>query len=498
MTDKKYVVGIDGGTEGIRVGIFTLDGTPVVFAAEKYTTSFPRPGWAEQSPDDWWRSLGVAMNRALAESGVSKDDILGLAADTTCCSVVALDAEMRPLRDAIIWMDVRADAEAEAVLATGDAALQVNNGGKGPVSAEWMLSKSLWINRNQPEIWEQAAVICEYQDYLNYQMTGELVASINNASIRWHYRADKGGFPVDLLAALSIPELAEKWPSDVLGLGEAIGGLTPAAAAHLGLNPGTTVAQGGADAFIAMLGLGVVKTGQLAFITGSSHLHLGNTDSAVHGDGIWGTYNSALRPGQHVIEGGQTSTGSIIAWFHRMIGEPDMASLNEEAAAIAPGADGLVVLDHFQGNRTPFTDAASRGCLNGLSLSHTRGHIFRALMEGIGYGTELILENFRTGGFTPSEMVICGGATNSELWMQIHADISNLPIIKTRVADAPALGSAMLAGICGGAFSSFEQAADAMVQVERRIEPDPDRHAVYRDLIADYKALYPALRDIRR
>ena len=270
------MVGIDGGIEGIRVGIFTLDGTPVMFAAEKYATSFPRPGWADQNPDDWWRSLGVAMNRALAESGVSKDDILDLAADTSCCSVVALDAEMRPLRDAIIWMDVRADAEAAAVLATGDAALQMNNGGKGPVSAEWMLSKSLWINRNQPEIWEQAAVICEYQDYLNYQMTGELVASINNASIRWHYRADKGGFPIDLPAALSIPELAEKWPSDVLGLGDVIGGLTPAAAAHLGLNPGTTVAQGGADAFIATLALGVVKTGQLAFITGSSHLHLGN------------------------------------------------------------------------------------------------------------------------------------------------------------------------------------------------------------------------------
>ena len=154
-----------------------------------------------------------------------------------------------------------------------------------------------------------------------------------------------------------------------------------------------------------------------------------------------------------------------------------MASINEEAAAIAPGADGLVVLDHFQGNRTPFTDAASRGCLNGLSLSHTRGHIFRALMEGIGYGTELILENFRSGGFTPSEMVICGGATNSELWMQIHADISNLPIIKTRVADAPALGSAMLAGICGGAFSSFEQAAEAMVLQERRAQAGGARSA---------------------
>ena len=123
MTAHQYVLGIDGGTEGIRVGIFTLDGTPVIFAAEPYTTNFPQPGWAEQDPRDWWNALGIAMRRALAESGINKNDIVGLAADTTCCSVVALDAGMQPLRDAIIWMDVRAEAEAEAVLATGDPAL---------------------------------------------------------------------------------------------------------------------------------------------------------------------------------------------------------------------------------------------------------------------------------------------------------------------------------------------------------------------------------------
>ena len=173
-----------------------------------------------------------------------------------------------------------------------------------------------------------------------------------------------------------------------------------------------------------------------------------------------------------MIEGGQTSTGSIIAWFHRLIGKPDMALLNREAAAITPGAGGMVALDHFQGNRTPFTDAASRGCLSGLSLGHTRAHIFRALMESIGYGKELILNNFRNSGFMPSEMIICGGASNSELCMQIHADISNIPIIKTKVADAPALGRAMLAAISGGAFANFEKAADAMVEVERQLEPD--------------------------
>ena len=174
-----------------------------------------------------------------------------------------------------------------------------------------------------------------------------------------------------------------------------------------------------------------------------------------------------------------------------------MASLNEEAAAIAPGADGLVVLDHFQGNRTPFTDAASRGCLNGLSLSHTRGHIFRALMEGIGYGTELILENFRTGGFTPSEMVICGGATNSELWMQIHADTAGIPVRIPESTDAPSMGSAILAAHGAGHFASIDEGIDAMVKPGVLIEPDPAATATYENVYQQYRALYPALKQIR-
>ncbi|MGE0716789.1 MAG: ribulokinase [Alphaproteobacteria bacterium] len=495
----RYVVGIDGGTESLRAGVFDLTGRPLAFAAAPYETRFPEPGRAEQDPRDWWRAIGIAVRRAVAEAGVAPADIAALAVDTTCCSVVALDAAGEPVRPALIWMDVRAVAETRAVVATGDPALIVNSGGAGPVSAEWMIPKALWLARNEPAAFAAAATIGEYQDYLNLHLTGRRVASVNNVSVRWHHRMDAGGRPLTLLKALGIEELAEKWPSEILRLGEVVGGLTARAAEHLGLPPGLPVAQGGADAFIAMIGLGVVRPGRMAFITGSSHLHLGLTAEPFHGRGIWGTYAGALLPGLHTVEGGQTSTGSVVSWMRRLFGGTvSYAELDREAAAVPPGSDGLVVQDHFQGNRTPHTDPLSRGAVLGLSLKHGRGHVFRATLEGIAFGTELILETMRGAGYRPEEVVICGGATRSDLWLQIHADVSNLPLTLTRVTDAPALGSAILAAVAAGEFATIEEAAGAMVAVERRIEPSASAHSAYRAPYEAYKRAYGALAEVVR
>lgn len=490
----RFVLGVDGGTESLRAGIFDLSGNPVAFAASGYETRFPAPGRAEQDPRDWWRALGEAVRGALREARISPAEILALSVDTTCCSVVLLDNQGDPVRPALIWMDVRAADEARDLVATGDPALVVNAGGAGPVSAEWMLPKALWLQRNEPRNYAAATTVCEYQDYLNLHLTGRRVASINNAAVRWHYRADAGGWPLSLIDALGLGDLREKWPGEVVRLGEVIGGLTPRAAAHLGLPANLPVAQGGADAFIAMIGLGAIRPGTMAFITGSSHLHLAITAKPFHGRGIWGTYADAVLPGAHVVEGGQTSTGSVVAWLKRLLGEgASYAALNAEAAAVPPGCDGLVVQDHFQGNRTPHTDARSRGALVGLSLNHTRGHVFRAVLEGIAFGSELILETMRTNGYRPDEIVIAGGATRSDLWLQIHADVSNVPLTLTRVPDAPALGSAILAAVAAGAYGSIQEAASRMVAVARRIEPSAASHAAYRDAYAAYKRAYPAL-----
>ncbi len=492
-----YLIGVDGGTESLRAIVFDLDGRPKGSHASAYQTQFPKPSWAEQDPQDWWRCLGEAARGAVRNAGVPADEIIALAADTTCCSVVAVDAAGNPLRPAMIWMDVRSAAEAAEVAASGDPALRINSAGTGPVSAEWMIPKSLWMKRNQPELFGRAARICEFQDYINWRLTGRWVASLNNMAVRWHYQSREGGLPLSLLEKLGIPELVEKWPPLIVRPGDVIDSLTREAAEHLGLKAGTPVVQGGADAFIGMIGLGVTEPGEMALITGSSHLHLGIADQPIHAPGVWGTYMDAVYPDKPIIEGGQTSTGSVIAWFKRNFApNTGFDVLNEDAAKIEPGCEGLLVLDHFQGNRTPYTDALSRGAITGLTLKHTPAHIYRAIIESICLGTKLIVEKFGAA-FTPKRIVVAGGATHSPLWLQIHADTIGAPLELTEVPDAPALGCAILAARGVDRFGSIEEGARAMVRTARVIEPDLARAQRYVGCYAQYRELYAALKKVR-
>lgn len=493
-----YVIGVDGGTESLRAFVFDLDGVPRGSHATAYKTDFPKPSWAEQDPEDWWQALGASVKGALAKANVAAQDVIALCVDTTCCSVVTLERDGRPLRPAMIWMDVRSARQADAIAATKDPALRVNGAGSGPVSAEWLIPKSLWIKEKQRELFDRAEKIGEYQDYINLRLTGRWVGSLNNMSVRWHYQTDYGGRPVSLLKTLVLEELLDKWPMEVIAPGDVIGPLTRPAAEHLGLKADIPVVQGGADAFIGMVGLGVTEPGEMALITGSSHLHLGVAASPVHKPGVWGTYMDAVYPDKAIIEGGQTSTGSVIAWFKRHFA-PDTSfdELNEAASALEPGAEGLVVLDHFQGNRTPYTDAASRGAITGLTLKHTPTHVFRAIMESICLGTRLIIDSFGEA-FSAKRIVVAGGASNSRFWLQIHADTIGAPLELTEVPDAPALGCAILAACGAGRFATIKEGCKAMVRRRAIIEPDGRRTQLYeREIYPRYVALYGALKSVR-
>ena len=493
-----YFLTADGGTESIRARVYDLSGTCLASAAVPYETKFSSGARAEQNPEDWWSSFVQAARRAISESAIDPAAIEAITLATTSCTVVALDADGKPLRPSIIWMDVRASDEAEAVLATGDDALLANGGGRGPVSAEWMIPKALWIARNEPEIFEKAETICEYQDFMTLRLTGEKAASLNNVSLRWHYSTDRGGFPKSLLEKLGLEALLQKWPSRVVAPGEVIANLSANAASELGLSQKVKVVQGGADALIGMIGLGVAKPGQLALITGSSHLQFGVSDKPLHAPGIWGSYPDMVYPKRYIIEGGQTSTGSVIAWLGRMMnGTMDMEELNRKAAALEPGADGLLVQDHFQGNRTPYTDALSRGAIVGLTLAHEPHHVFRAIMEGISFGTRAILDAMAEAGYSGQEITVGGGASASPLWLQIHADTAGLPVCVPQSRDAPSVGAAVLAAHGAGHFASIDDGIAAMVKPGTRIEPRPRETAIYNEIYQQYRALYPALKSVR-
>ncbi len=492
-----YFLTADGGTESLRARIYALDGTCLGSAAVPYETRFAPGARAEQNPEDRWSALVQATRGAVSDAGIEATQIEAMAYATTCCTVVALDAEGRALRPALMWMDVRAHAEAEAVLATRDPALRVNGAGQGPVSAEWMIPKALWIRRNEPAVFDAAATICEYQDFLTLRLTGERVASLNNAGLRWHYSSRAGGWATGILQALGLEELETKWPSRVVPPGEVIGTLTREAAETLGLKQTVKVVQGGADALIGMIGLGVARPGQLALITGSSHLQFGVTSVPLHAPGVWGAYPDIVYPDRWIIEGGQTSTGSVINWLRRLTGGTlDLTRMNELAATLPPGAEGLIVQDHFQGNRTPYTDPLSRGAIVGLTLAHEPQHIFRAVMEGIGFGTRAILNAFREAGYQSDEITAGGGATASDLWMQIHADTAGIPVRVPASPDAPSMGSAVLAAHGAGRYASIDDGIAGMVKPGRVVEPDPVAMKAYDGIYQRYLALYPALKAV--
>jgi ribulokinase len=505
-TNNSYLLGLDFGTESVRGALFDLDGKMLHTQAETYPTFFPRPGWAEQNPDDWWQSFIRVVNKIFQHSGISSKSIVALTVDTTCCTVLALDKNFNPLRNALIWMDVRSFRQAEKIAASGMEPLKYN--GFGSVSAEWMPCKALWIKENEPDVYDRAAHICEFQDWINYKLTGQFVGSINNVTLRWYYDSKSGGWPVEFYQKIGLGGVIEKYPQKILKLGEPIAKIKPDVAEQAGLSKDTLVVQGGADACIGVIGLNAVKPGRLAFITGSSHLMIGHAEEEFHKKGIFGAFPDGIMPGLFAIEGAQISTGSILKWFKdnfikqtyiekaKKNGLAIYDYLSSQAEKINIGSEGIILLNYWQGNRNPLVDSQARGVIWGLSLSHTPIHVYRAIMEAVCYGTEHIMRYFKDVGFKPQEVYACGGATQSDFWIQMHSDVIGVPIKLTEEHNAPLLGDAILAATGAGLYDSIEEAAEHMVKIRKTIEPDPSKTAAYQYYVDKYIATYPLLKDL--
>jgi FGGY-family pentulose kinase len=502
-----YLLGIDYGTESCRAGIFDTDGRPLASEATTYALTHPRPGWAEQDPDEWWSALVTSVRAVLDQAGVAPDSIAGLSVDATTCTVVALDSNGRHTRPAIMWMDVRAADQARRIGESRHPARKYNGGGAGPVSAEWLPSKLLWLKEREPSTYHDAAHLVEATDWATFRLTGRLTANINTAAVRGYHDRDEGGWPTGFYEEIGLDDVFDKLPPEVLDLGTPVEGLSKAAAEELGLKAGTPVAQGGGDAWVGQIGLNVVSPGKMALITGSSHVLIGQTDHAVSGEGFFGAYTDAVVPGQYTVEGGQVSTGSVLKWFKDyfckdLAPEADKQGvslydyMNERIESLPPGSEGLIVLDYWQGNRTPYTDPLARGMMWGFSLHHSPLHVYRAIQEGVCYGTAHILRAMRDAGFDVKEFVAAGGFTKSRQLMQMHADVSGVPITFTEVGDAVILGGAILAATGAGLFGSIGEAAGAMVHETDTIEPDSARHEEYKFFVDAYAETYPRMREL--
>jgi FGGY-family pentulose kinase len=495
-------LGLDVGTQSVRAALFDPKGNRRAFATAPLDTVHPQPGWAEQDPLQWWQAARAALPQALDRAGAKADEIAGIGLDCTACTVLPCRRDGAPLGRALLWMDQRAFREAAEISATGDPSLRYVS---GVVSPEWMLPKALWLKRHQPVVYGQAEHVIECTDWFMYRLTGQWTLSLNHVTVKWNYARPDGGWSAALLRQVGLEDLHAKWPTTIVPLGQGELCLSASAAKELELRQGIPVAQGGIDAYLGMLGMGAVGSGDLAMVMGSSTCHLAMSAQGLFDSGMLGCYPDAVVEGLYTLEGGQTATGSILNWYRQHFAGNEVAEaertgrnvyeiLDAKAAAVSPGCDGLVCLDYWQGNRCPRKDPRARGTLWGLTLSHGPGHVFRSIYEATAFGTRHILEDLSQHGFAVRRLFAGGGGAKSWLWLQIHADVLGQPIYLPRESEACALGSALVAAVHSGHYANFAEAASQMVQIAGVIEPCLDNKQRYDEHFARYVATYPALK----
>jgi FGGY-family pentulose kinase len=523
-SDAAVFVGVDVGSGSVRAGVFDATGSRLAFAVRPIHVFNPRADFFEQSSADIWRQVGAAVQAAVAASGRPAAAVLGIGFDATC-SLVAVGAGGAPIsvaeggdsdHDIVMWMDHRAVAEAEAINATGDAALAYVG---GEVSVEMELPKVLWLARHFPDRHAATRRYFDLADYLVWRACGADVASVCTLTCKWNYLAHEGRFSATLLDAVGLAGLPAKVPEAVLPLGSAAGRLSAAAATELGLPAGTAVATGIIDAHAGGLAmLAAAPEGGLAVIAGTSCCHLVVSRDPVMVPGVWGPYFGAMLPGWWLNEGGQSAAGSLTDWTLRQSdawpalqaaatesgrGVYDIA--NAWVAALEgrepnPTA-GLHVLADHHGNRSPRADPHARGAMVGLTLESGPDALARrylATVQALAYGTRHIIEALNAAGHRIERVFITGGGAKNALSLREHADATGCDLHQVTEEDAVTLGAALLGAAASGAFADLQAAARAMVQIGGTVHADPARRAFHDAKYRVYRALYEDWRRYRR
>ena len=476
------LLGLDFGTGGIRVGLFDLETRRMLGEREEqYDTAYPRPGWAEQSPLDWWEALGRACRALIRELG--SPDIAGICAATTASTVVACRRDGAPLRPAILWMDCRAADEAER---SGHSKNPVMDYVGGANASEWLISKAMWLAGHEPHVYADADIICECLDYIYFKLTGRWVGSRMNATCKWNYDSVGKRFPAELYAEFGVEGLEAKLPPDIFAVGAPVERISAAAAAHLGLTNRPVLSQGGVDAHIGMVAAGTMKPGEMLMIGGTSIVQLFQLDSQRPMDGFWGPYPHALVDDHWLVEAGQVS---VLTWFERNLFELDAAgsaALRDKASAIPVGGTGLLTLDYFMGNRTPYREPLLRGAVIGLSLGHDRASLYRSAVESVALASANVLKRVAELRVPVDRIVSSGGYAKNRLWLQATVDAVGMPFELPREANLTIIGAAAAAATGSGLVPDLFAAADAVRQETTLIEPDLAAHAVYRRLLEEY------------
>jgi xylulokinase len=487
------LLGIDLGTSAAKAALLDMDGNLLAAAGKEYPIDTPRPGWAEQDPQTWYRAAAEAVRGVLAESGADPHRIAAASLAGQMHSLVCLGADGQPLRPAIIWADQRSRQQVkdlEEKIGRERLAELAGN----PLAAGFMLASWQWLREHEPQVAASARQLMLPKDYLRYRMVGEAGSEPSDASSTLLFDPHKLEWSRPLLDAvgLSIQQLPPVFPSASVA-----GELMPQAADDFGLPAGLPVIFGGSDQALQALGQGMVQPGALSCTIGTGGQLFAPLMQPRHDPQLRLHLFCHVLPGRWHLQAAILSAGLALRWLRdRVRPGADYQELADEAAAVQAADEGLFFLPYLSGERTPLMDPDARAAFTGLGLSHHRAHLTRAVMEGVVFalrqGLDLMLET----GAAAERLVASGGATRHPLWLQLQADIFNRPIYPARIPEVTARGAAMLAGLGIGIYGSLEETIRrGVVQSSDPVLPDPARADIYARAYERYCRLYPALRD---
>jgi xylulokinase len=481
---SELVIGIDLGTGSSKGVLATPDGRIVASAMRPRprSMSMPRPGWAEVDAEAvWWADVtSICAELAQAADGapVAAVCISGVGPCLVLC-----DEEDRPLRPAILYgIDMRAVAEIEELTERfGEAAVLERAG--TPITTQAVGPKALWVRRHEPEVWDRARRWHNSSSFVVARMTGEYVMDHHTASqcvplYDLAARTWDDAWYQDVMGALEAPRLA--WSAEVVGT------VTPDAAETTGLSAGTPVCSGTVDAWAEAFSVGVRQPGDLMLMYGSTMFFVQMLHEAARHPQLWNT--AAVEPDAHCLAAGMATSGSLTSWVQELTGGVPFEVLVSEAAGTPPGSDGLLVLPYFAGERTPIFDADARGVIAGLTLRHTRGHLFRAVYEGIAFGVRQIIDLLDTETNPVRRLVAVGGGTQGGLWTQTVSDVTGRHQEVPAQTIGASYGDALMAAIGSG----LVPADTDWTRPGHLVIPDPAVRPLYEELYDHYSALYPA------
>jgi xylulokinase len=493
-----YVLGIDVGTSGTRALVIDQGGRIVTSATEEHAAfASPKIGWAEQAPEDWWRAGGVAVRKALTAGNIAANQIACVGFSGQMHGAVMLDESDNVVRPALIWCDVRTEKQCQDLTDKigAERLIQVTC---NPALTNFTLTKFLWVRENEPENWQRVRSVMLPKDYVRFRLTGERAIDMADASGTLMLDVTNRRWSNEVLQAVQIdqallPGLFES--PDVCGK------VSETGAKATGLRAGTPVVAGAGDQAAGAIGMGIVAPGAVSATIGTSGVVFAATDRpALDPQGRLHTFCHAI-PGRWHVMGVTQSAGLSLRWFRDNFGAKGEGGdpyerLSAEAATAPPGSEDLLWTPYLMGERTPHLDANARAALVGLTASHTRAHVVRAILEGVAYSLKDSFTIFQEMKVPVKIIRLGGGGARSPLWRQIQADVYNHEVEIVVAEEGAAYGAAILAGVGAKLWPSVDAACEAIVRVANRVAPESKPAAVMQKNYAAYRRIYPATKTI--